>query len=57
MNTDKNMDTPIHVAQHGRVQVVTINRPEVRNAINTETAVAIATALRNSTPATTSSPA
>lgn len=39
------MDTPVHVEQVDGVQVITINRPEVRNAINTETAIAIAQAL------------
>ena len=39
------MDTPVDVGEYGRVLVVTINRPEVRNAINTETAVAIAKAM------------
>lgn len=39
------MDTPVHVEQSDGVQIITINRPEVRNAINTETAVAIAAAL------------
>ncbi|MEV0945123.1 crotonase/enoyl-CoA hydratase family protein [Rhodococcus sp. NPDC049939] len=39
------MDTPVHVEQQGGVQVITLNRPEVRNAINTATAVAIAEAL------------
>lgn len=39
------MDTPVHVDQVEGVQVITINRPEVRNAINTESAVAIARAL------------
>uniref|UniRef100_UPI000933755D crotonase/enoyl-CoA hydratase family protein n=1 Tax=Rhodococcus marinonascens TaxID=38311 RepID=UPI000933755D len=39
------MDTPVHVEQQGGVQVITLNRPEVRNAINTATAVAIAKAL------------
>jgi enoyl-CoA hydratase len=39
------VNTPVHVEQSGGVQIITINRPEVRNAINTETAVAIAAAL------------
>ncbi|MGV9733330.1 crotonase/enoyl-CoA hydratase family protein [Rhodococcus aetherivorans] len=39
------MDTPVHVEQSDGVQIITINRPEVRNAINTETAVAVAAAL------------
>ncbi|WP_420749020.1 crotonase/enoyl-CoA hydratase family protein [Rhodococcus sp. O3] len=39
------MNTPVHVEQSDGVQIITINRPEVRNAINTETAVAIAAAL------------
>ncbi|MEE2030607.1 crotonase/enoyl-CoA hydratase family protein [Rhodococcus chondri] len=39
------MNTPVHVEQSDGVQIITINRPQVRNAINTETAVAIAAAL------------
>jgi len=39
------MNTPVHVEQSDGIQIITINRPEVRNAIDTATAVAIAAAL------------
>lgn len=39
------LTSPVHVEQADGVQIVTINRPEVRNAINTATAQAIADAM------------
>lgn len=39
------LSAPVDVEQSDGVQIITINRPEVRNAINTETAVAIGAAL------------
>ena len=39
------MDTPVDVEQRNGLQIITINRPDHRNAINTATATAIAGAL------------
>ena len=39
------MNSPVHVEQSEGIQIITIDRPEVRNAIDTDTAVAIAAAL------------
>lgn len=45
--TDSHQDQPVSVTSRGRVTIVTIQRPQVRNAIDRETAQALADAFRH----------